>query len=629
MDYSNEKAPEPEIKKSLKEYTFTRILENDNIITPEGNNNKDLKEEKEEKDKVNLNLSISMILYEGEIEFNVKGTKDNCKVPNVQYVKLFPFEELKNLNKFFTMLQIDKIFDVLQKSFEKQYDVITQGEEELKIKLMINIMDVMTEEISFDLPIIILSSKDELESLKETIKMMEEEKNSFKKMITKLNTTVQELQKKMEENKNLSLNKEKEIETKINEKEKELIKNIKEKDNLHQSKEKELQTKIDDKEKELIKNIEVKDNLHQSKEMELQTKIEEKEEELRTKIGENINGLKLQFKNELEEKERRLLNYIENLNSQMKEVKEVEKYVRDTLMDKENKEEEEEDEYTCTRNINVKQGTLNLSLSMILLEARIKFIIKEIQDNLMNNPKYYETSFAIKNFDKIGTYYMENGGIKALFTFLCDLLKNGKDTILMKEDKIIVTVKFPLGAKDEEISLSILQKKKSLQKTLNDIDLTLKDLNKANLYNEDNLEETKKEFKKMLLEKVYPIGSYYWSEKNIDPGSLFGGTWTKIYGRFLFASDSSHSVGYTGGQERVTLSSYEIPSHSHTYYRCQYDSYKRCTNADVDSNGNYKVACYNNDKSNDYSTSTSSFGGNSSHENMPPYLTANCWRRIG
>lgn len=41
MDYSNEKAPEPEIRKSLKEYTFTRILENDNICTPEGNNNKD------------------------------------------------------------------------------------------------------------------------------------------------------------------------------------------------------------------------------------------------------------------------------------------------------------------------------------------------------------------------------------------------------------------------------------------------------------------------------------------------------------------------------------------------------------------------------------------------------------
>ena len=49
MDYCNEKAPEPEIRKSLKEYTFNRTLNNDNN-TPEGNNNKDLKEQKKDKD---------------------------------------------------------------------------------------------------------------------------------------------------------------------------------------------------------------------------------------------------------------------------------------------------------------------------------------------------------------------------------------------------------------------------------------------------------------------------------------------------------------------------------------------------------------------------------------------------
>ena len=78
---------------------------------------------------------------------------------------------------------------------------------------------------------------------------------------------------------------------------------------------------------------------------------------------------------------------------------------------------------------------------------------------MTNNPKYYETYFAIKNFEKIGTYYIENGGIEALFNFLRDLLEKRKDKILVQNNKITITVKFPLGTKDEIIALNILKKK--------------------------------------------------------------------------------------------------------------------------------------------------------------------------
>jgi hypothetical protein len=631
MDYNDEKAPEPEKRKPLKEFTFTRTLQNGNTSTPLGNINNDLKGEKNDKNELHLNLSLSMILYEREIEFNVKGTKDNFKVPSIQYLKIFPFEELKGLNKFFSLLKIDKIFEFLQNSFEKNYDAIEQGEEVLKIHLMVNVMEIMTEEITIDLPIISLSNNDELENLKETIKVIEEEKNSFKIMINKLNTTIQELQKKFEENKNLSLNEEKQIETKIEEKEKKLTKNLEDKDIFHQNKENELQAQID-------KN---KD--------EIQSQIDKNKDELQTKIDENKNELQEEFINRLEEKERILHNYIDKLNSQMKEVKEVEKYVRDKLMNEEDDEEGEEiDKYSCTRSYERNEDEeeeeeeieidkypctssderINLTLSMILLEEKIKFKIKEIKNNLIHNPNYYEVSFNIKNFENIGTYYKEKGGIKALFNFLRDLLKEKKDNILIKKNEVVVKVKFPFGAKDEEISLIVKKKEKRLEQTLNDIDLTLKDINQANINNEKNLEETKKEFKRKLLENVYPVGTYYWSQNSIDPGNLFGGTWKKINGYFIFASDSSHSVGSTGGKERVTLSSYEIPSHSHSYYRLTYESYKRCSNADTDSNGGYRVVCYKNDGNYEHSESTSSCGGSGSHENMPPYLTANCWRRI-
>ena len=64
-----------------------------------------------------------------------------------------------------------------------------------------------------------------------------------------------------------------------------------------------------------------------------------------------------------------------------------------------------------------------------------------------------------------------------------------------------------------------------------------------------------------MLEKVYPIGSYYWSDRNISPENIFGGKWEKINGRFLFTSDYNHSPGTTGGEERVTLRLSEIPQH--------------------------------------------------------------------
>jgi hypothetical protein len=80
----------------------------------------------------------------------------------------------------------------------------------------------------------------------------------------------------------------------------------------------------------------------------------------------------------------------------------------------------------------------------------------------------------------------------------------------------------------------------------------------------------KEEFKKNLLEKVYPIGSYYWSEKSISPENIFGGSWKKIEGRFLFASNYNHSVGETGGEERHYLTINEIPRYSHQYEKLSY-----------------------------------------------------------
>ena len=177
--------------------------------------------------------------------------------------------------------------------------------------------------------------------------------------------------------------------------------------------------------------------------------------------------------------------------------------------------------------------------------------------------------------------------------------------------------------KKKKFHLIFQLKKISLESSLKNINESLKEINKTNII-------TKAEFKKDLLEKVYPIGSYYWSEKNTSPSDIFGGSWTKIRGRFLFASDSNHDVGDTGGEETHTLTINEMPRHSHEYE-------KFCYFEDISFNapsGNWnRFPCNITNHSNSsrflYTYSTTSVGGGCSHNNMPPFLTANCWKRTG
>ena len=373
----------------------------------------------------------------------------------------------------------------------------------------------------------------------------------------------------------------------------------------------------------------------------------------------------------MKEKENNLNNTVKDLQ---KEIKEISKYFKNKLNPDEDKEKELKS-YNCVREIRKdnkdyrnkeEKGTpqgqiqdiLTLGITIYLYKERIKVKINEIQDNLKTNYLVYESVFVINDFHKVGEYYVKFGGIEDIYNFICELFENNKDLLIKSDndDKIIIKLKFPCGLKEEEIELEILNKELSLDNTLKNFQKSINYLNKENknikdnfsfdnkkiideiqnLKNENNkmkkeIQEIhtdnyklKIEFQKDLLEKVYPVGSYYWSEKNISPEELFGGKWTQIKGRFLFSSDNSHSVGSSGGEERVTLSLNEIPSHCHNYDRFRYYSY---TSHDLPGS-NYYVLYYPKNDTTFYSTySTSYSGGNNSHNKMPPYITANCWRR--
>ena len=63
---------------------------------------------------------------------------------------------------------------------------------------------------------------------------------------------------------------------------------------------------------------------------------------------------------------------------------------------------------------------------------------------------------------------------------------------------------------------------------------------------------------------AYPVGAYYRSSDSTSPAKLFGGTWTQIQNRFIFAAGSGYSVNSTGCSATKTLVADNIPSHSHS-----------------------------------------------------------------
>lgn len=64
---------------------------------------------------------------------------------------------------------------------------------------------------------------------------------------------------------------------------------------------------------------------------------------------------------------------------------------------------------------------------------------------------------------------------------------------------------------------------------------------------------------------AHPVGSLYWSSKNTNPGTLFGGTWTQIKDKFILAAGDTYSNGATGGAAAITLTAANMPSHTHSF----------------------------------------------------------------
>ena len=339
MENINQEAPDPEKKKELKSFTFTRSLQNDEE-TPQGPKNE--KENNQEKEKSNkLILDFTLNLYEDEIVFNIKQRKENFKVANIIYEKGFSPEFFKSY-KILTLANLEKTFDLIQKSFELNYDHIILEENELRINLMINLMDVITEEINLEIPMIKMASQDEVLSLKESIKFLEQERNNQKKEFSSLNETLEKLKKNDNDKEKMIL----ELKNIIEANKIEFKKKFEDFQKKLEEKESNLQNKLEDSKVEINNKIE-------SNKIEINNKIESNKIEINNKIEEK-NNLYNDKMREIEEnaqkRENDILTSVSENHKDIQGLQITQKYVNEKLICEE-KEEEKEIEHYQEKNI--------------------------------------------------------------------------------------------------------------------------------------------------------------------------------------------------------------------------------------------------------------------------------------
>lgn len=114
---------------------------------------------------------------------------------------------------------------------------------------------------------------------------------------------------------------------------------------------------------------------------------------------------------------------------------------------------------------------------------------------------------------------------------------------------------------------------------------------------------------------IYPVGSIYMSTVNVNPATLFGGTWEQLEDRFLLGAGTTYTAGDTGGEAEHTLTVDEMPSHRHQILAS--------TQGTAFGSG-YINPSNGSRNSNDQTELT---GGGQAHNNMPPYLAVYMWKR--
>lgn len=121
-----------------------------------------------------------------------------------------------------------------------------------------------------------------------------------------------------------------------------------------------------------------------------------------------------------------------------------------------------------------------------------------------------------------------------------------------------------------------------------------------------------------FLKTIYPIGIVITLGVSTNPATLFGfGTWSAIAGRVIVGIDAGQTefdtLDETGGAKTHTLTTDEIPAHTHTI--------------DLGFAGSDGTNTRGDSGTGEGPDTTSSTGGGSAHNNLQPYIIKYIWQR--
>jgi len=139
--------------------------------------------------------------------------------------------------------------------------------------------------------------------------------------------------------------------------------------------------------------------------------------------------------------------------------------------------------------------------------------------------------------------------------------------------------------------------------------------------------------KKEALSEAHPVGSYYFSDKPTNPGTLFGGTWEAVDpGRTLVAQGTAtaedgttltFTAGNKYGEFKHQLTVGELAQHIHAYRTMALQSADIDASVDVWRNPAYRGT----DEQAQSMMVTFPSGNNQYHNNVSACIAAYVWKR--
>ncbi len=143
-----------------------------------------------------------------------------------------------------------------------------------------------------------------------------------------------------------------------------------------------------------------------------------------------------------------------------------------------------------------------------------------------------------------------------------------------------------------------------------------------------------------VLERIYPVGTIITRYDATDPSEVIGGEWERFAeGRMVLGVGGSFSqAGATGGNQSVTLTERQLPSHSHTgttnaggehTHTVRYlGTTSGSATGWIGSTGSLGSLASSADGEHQHAFTTDKTGGGEKIDTMPPYVTAYLWRRV-